>query len=372
MEKNRRFAGMNSKVSREQVLQAARRHFHHGESLGALAEGLGISPSHLGRLLKAAQDRGDIRVHIAARVETELSAELLRRYPGLRRADVVPRGETPEATARAIGGLAGAWLETEIETDEEREPKRIRNVAIGGAWPHRFLLQEIAPHPNRISVGPTALTPSAGRMDRWTAPVLAAWLAQRLDALTPGDRGAVRGERTGFLYNLTVDPPRSSLSALRDWYAELNERQEYGEMLGFWSRCDAVFVSVVGVDYIYKDVEQRLAALGLSAGEMKARGAVALVANQFVDGQGNLVPLADGVPTYEPAIPVDTLRAISRGIGREPGWVVLDAWGRPAACTTSILNTHLANYIISSRDALTSASDDPDLGPGLQQGFVIE
>lgn len=344
MAQGRRYAGMYSKLSREKVLEAAIRHYHHGESLGAIGEGLGISGSYLGRLLKAAQERGDIRVHIASRTETEMAAELLRRYPALRRAEVVPRGETPEATARAIGMLAGSWLDSEIETDEERDPKQVWNVAIGGAWPHRFLVQEVGPHPNRVSVGPTALTPASGRMDRWSAPVLATWLAQRLDALTPGDRGPVPGERTGFLYDLTADPPRSSLAALRDWYAELGERPGYREMLAFWSRCDVVFVSAVGVDHAYKDVVDRLGVLGLNIDEMKARGAVALVANQFVNAAGELVPLADGVPSYEPAIPVDTIKKIAR---RELGWVALDAWGERAGGVLTALAGKLANMVMT-------------------------
>ncbi len=338
-------------MTRDQVLQAAVRHFHHGESVGSLAGNLGISPAHLGRLLKAAQERGDIRVHVRTRMETDLAAELLRRYPSLRRAEVVPSTGSPEATARAIGGLAGSWLDVEIETDEEREPKKIWNVAIGGAWPHRFLVDEVGPHPNRISVGPTALTPSMGRMDRWTAPVLASWLAQRLDALTPGDRGPGSEPRTGFLYNYTVDPPRSSLAALRDWYGELAERPGYREMLDFWARCDVVFVSVVGVDWIYDDVKNRLLALGTSLGELKERGAVAVVANQFIDKDGNLVPLAEGVPSYEPAIPVETLRALSQGVGQEQGWVVLDAWGKPGAAAVGLANSGLASALLADKVA---------------------
>lgn len=108
----------------------------------------------------------------------------------------------------------------------------------------------------------------------------------------------------------------------------------------FWDRCDLVFVGMIGVDSAYHDVRKRLADLGLSVDSMKERGAVALIANQFVDAEGKLVPLAEGVPSYEPSIPVELLmeRAESRQI-------VVDAWGEPSFGALPLLHEGIGDVL---------------------------
>lgn len=179
-------AGPSSRISRRKILEAARRFYLHGETQTAIAEDLGVSNSYLARLLKDAREQGWVKIIVDADRETELAAALMAKYPHLVHCEVVPSGPTPESTARAIGTAMAMWLDDLLDRDEESGDPQIWNVAIGGAWPHQFMVDQLVRRRNRISVGPTALTPNPGRMERHTAPMLAAKLADRWGALTAG------------------------------------------------------------------------------------------------------------------------------------------------------------------------------------------
>lgn len=323
-------AGLASRISRRQVLDAARRYYDVGETQAEIAKDLGISASYLARLLKQAKDSGWVRVFIDTDRELELAAAIKAKYPHLRHVEVVPSGPTPEATARDIATAQAEWFNNLLDEDEERDEPMIKKVAIGGAWTHRLMVEQVVRRRNRVSVGPTALTPFRGKVARWNATTVATELALRLGALEPGQPGPEDPSRKGYLYNMSVDPPTDSLAALRDWFAQLQERPEYQEMLGFWSTCDVVFVSAVGIDHVYEDVRERLGKLGLSVEAMKERGAVAVMGNRFVDAQARTVPLAEGMVSYEPGA---SLMQPEHGKGDEtkPHVVVVDNWGMGGA-----------------------------------------
>lgn len=319
-------AGPSSRVARRDVLEAARRYYDAGETQAEIAKDLGISPSYLARLLKQAKDNGWVRVFIDTDREMELAAAIKEKYPHLRHVEVVPSGPTPEATARAIATAQAEWFNQLLDEDEASEKPKVWNVAIGGAWTHRLMVEQVVRRKNRISVGPTALTPFRGKVARWTPTTVATELALRLGALEPGQSGLAAASRTGYFYNLSVDPPTGSLSALRDWFAELRLRREYQEVAAFWDRCDVMFASAVGIDHLYQDARERLGVLGLSIEALKERGAVAVVANQFIDANGAPVPLSEHLDSLEPTFPFG--RAAATPDRWCQGWRTLDLWGQ--------------------------------------------
>ncbi len=348
-------AGPSSKLSRRQILEAAHRHFVLGETQTAIAADLEISSGYMAKLLQHAREQGWVRVHVDVDAEIDLANRFRLRFPHLLHCQVVPTLTAREEAARALGTAMATWVDDLLDEDAQREPPRIWNVAIGGGMLQQAMLDPLVTRPNRLSVGPTALTPEGGRVARFTAPTLSAMLAMKWGALLPGHRQEPERRRKGFRYNLTVDPPRGSLSALRDWYAQLQERPGYREMLRFWENCDLVFVGIVGIDSAYHDVRQRLAELGLSVDAMKERGAIALVANQFVDVEGNLVPLAEGVPSYEPAIPVSLLRGgVDANSGRRR-IVVVEAWGAPAIGALPVFDAGLGTVVFADSVAAEQA-----------------
>lgn len=145
-------------------------------------------------------------------------------------------------------------------------------------------------------------------------------------------------------------PPTRDLKALRRFFAEIENDPDYQEMLGFWNRVDIAFVSVVSPEFRYSDVHRRLEALGLTTQEMIDRGARALVANRFLDGEGREVPLAEGVPSYEVAMPTEGMRtvaALDDESGRQPSFVVLDAWGEPAVAAHHQLQAGIARVVFA-------------------------
>ncbi|NUQ16425.1 MAG: hypothetical protein HUU33_14020 [Flavobacteriales bacterium] len=337
------------KISRNAVLQAARRHFIEGETQAAIAEDLGITAGYLARLLKGAREQGWVKIIVDSDRETELAAALMARYPHLVHCEVVPSGPTPEATARAIGTAMSMWFDDLLDRDEESGDPQIWKVAIGGAWPHQVLVDQVVRRKNRISVAPTALTPNPAKIERYTAPVVAAKLADRLGALSPANASGQEGERRGFLYSPTFRPPIGSLDELRTFFAEIENDPDYQVMLDFWRDTDVVFASVSSVraDGGYGDMRNRLASIGLSAQPLIDRGAVAVMSNRFLNADGDDVPLAVGMPpSYEVVIPTDAIRgAISgdrRGASRR-GFVVLDAWGElePRAPLAAVTNANV-------------------------------
>lgn len=341
--------GPTSRISRADILKAARRYYDLGESQTQIAAEMGISGGYLARLLKTAKESGWVRVFIDADRETELAIRMKAAFPHLEHVEVVKSSESPEAMAEAVATVTAAWFNDLLDRDDAREKREIWNVTIGGAMPHRLMVDQIVPRANRVSVGPTALTPSPARVERHTAPIVASLLALRLGALTPG---AVTSDpaRRGFLYSPSaLRPPAGDIHALRAWYTALAEDSDFVEMTRFWNEADVVFLSGVSTSAIYGDVAGRLDRLGTSREAMEARGAVALIANQFVDATGNAVPLAEGVPAYEPAIPVEAMRqAVKRG-----RHVVFDCWGRKAKLPVSIVSSGLCTVLVTDTENAT-------------------
>lgn len=316
--------GPASRIARGDILKAARRYYDLGHSQSDIASDMGISPSYLARLLKSAKDAGWVRVFIDADRETELATRVKAAFPSLQHVEVVRSAESGMPTAEAIATAMAAWFNDHLDHDEALDEHRVWNVAIGGALPHRLLVDQIVPRRNRVSVGPTALTPSPVRVERHTAPHVAALLAHRLGALPAANEPGMSGPRRGFLFSPTLGrPPTAGVAALRTWHQALTADDDMQAMNAYWRGCDAFFVSSVSSGMLYKDVDSRLRALGVDPAELGHRGAVAMVANQFVNSQGEMVEIAPGVPSLEPVVTCDMLRAcVARG-----GTVVLDRWG---------------------------------------------
>ena len=324
--------GPASRLTRRQVLLAAKRYYDLGHTQADIAADLGVSPSYVARLMKQAKDSGWVRIFIDTDRELDLAAQIMERYTNLRHVEVVPTGATPADTALSVATAMASWFNDLIERDEENDEPKIKNVAIGGAWTHRLMVEQVISRKNRISVGPTTLTPFRGKVARWTASTVATQLAERLGALTADDLPSSENGRRGYFYNLTVDPPAQPLDSLRNWYAALSERSDYQLMLDFWRHADIVLLSVAGLEFSYGDVAKRLELLDTSIEDMKSKGAKAVLANQFIDSLGQLVPLADGVPGYEPTFPIELLKDSSSSDQASHRLVVLDARGSSVIC----------------------------------------
>jgi len=332
--------GPGSRLSRGQILDAAMRHFDLGETQASIAADLGVSASHLARLLKKAKADGWVRVFVDADREAELAAQIKQKYPKLKRVEVVPSGSTAAATARALGTVAADYLNELLDQDELLDEPQIRSIAIGGGMVHQEMVPQVARRRNRVSVGPTSLTPSLGRVGRHTAPMVARALAHRLGALVPGQRAP--GALGGSYYEAWVRPPPPSegLKGLRRWYQELEGDPAFEVVRDFWRRLDVVFVGVVDIDWRYSDTAERLEALGTSVHALRLRGGGGFVANSCFDSSGSLVPLGPGVPGIEPAVQLDDLAS------GNTAYRVLDAWGPPSGSAGALVRAGIVNVLL--------------------------
>lgn len=348
--------GPSSRFTRREVVRAARRYYDLGHTQAEIAKDLGVSGSYVARVLQRAREQGWVRIFIEDDRESELAAAIQERFPHIIHAEVVPSGSSPEDTARSIGMAMATWFDDLLDRDEDSPERAIHNVAIGGSMVHGQFVQRVGTRKNRISVGPTALTPTGTKVARFTSPMLAQQLALRLGAISPGDSMPPPSERQGYLYGPSrFLPPDGSLAELAAWWLQTESDPEFRAMEGFWSRIDVAFVSIVGIDWIYDDVRRRLANLGVSVDALRAAGAIAVLANQFIRPDGTAVPLADGVASYEPAIPAAHLRAVAeRGTERsgEAGLVVLDLWGSRAAADPALVGSGLFNVLFCDADAV--------------------
>lgn len=319
-------SGSPSRVSRNQILQAARLLYDHGMKQGDIAEQMGISQSYLARLLDRARSLGWVRIYVDADRNTELAAAIRERYPVLRRVEVVPVSADASTTALAVATCMANWLNETLDRDEERDAPTLRRIAIGGSWPMRLMLDQLDPRPNRLHICPTALTPQLGRQDRFTAPMLATLLAFRFGALGPAN---VRppGSDAGHLYSGTFD--QGDFRSLGDLQAALRafeSRPAFAEIREFWEHADIAFISCVRADGPYPDVQRRLGLLGLDPADVLRAGR-ALVANRVLDQTGAEVQLGPDTPTYEPVFPTPVLRRMVAEDVPHQRHVVLEAWG---------------------------------------------
>ena len=344
--------GSPSRISRRDILVAARRHYELGDTQASIAADMGISASYLARLLKEAEAAGWIKFIIEADRETELAAELLHKYPSLVHAEVV--ADPPDASMRAkltprdLGIAMAAWFNTLLDNDEEGGNPQIWNVAIGGSAAMTQMVERILPRPRRVSVGPTSLTPFAGRVERAPAPILALQLGVKLGALTPGERNPPAEDVHGHLYFGAYDVPRGTQREVERWFDELPNRPGFVDISRFWNDLDVAFVSAVPLTWRYSDLPERLKAVGASVEELAGKGGSVLFANRVLNEEGNDVHLSRGVPSYEPCVPTESLRACGarhRESGGRRGFVVLEAWGGPGRAAMPALRAGLANVL---------------------------
>ncbi len=339
--------GPKSKLSKRDIMRAAARHYVQDERLGDIATDLKITASYLGRVLRTAKERGWIQIRLAADHEAELEAELQARFPMLKHVTVVPTQPTKEEVARILGNEMAIWFDSLLDDDEASGDPQIWNVAIGGGLAMTAMVDAIVPRPNRISVGPTALTPELGKMWRNTAGSTAAQLAWKLRATGPSDRVGLAPDRKGYRYGGTVDPPETA-AELAAWFQRLPTRPGYADLLRFWSEVDVAFVGVTMPEWGYPDARARLTKLGSSPEDLKARGAVTSMANRLLDEHGNDVHVAPGIPSHEPVMPTELLRAVvakhetSRG---RRGFGVAEVWGDRAPAAMVPIEAGLVNVL---------------------------
>ena len=96
---------------------------------------------------------------------------------------------------------------------------------------------------------------------------------------------------------------------------------------------------------------------------MKDRGAVSVMANRFLDAEGNGVPLSEGLPSYEPVMPTEALQAVEKRYEESKGkrgFVVLDAWGEAVSGSISALlqMAHSNILIIDTDNAIVALQTD--------------
>jgi DNA-binding transcriptional regulator LsrR (DeoR family) len=332
-----RVKGPASKLTRREILAAAHRFYVDGEKQAAIAKEMGISASYLARLLRRAREQGWVRVFIDADEEDELAAAVKLRWPHLKHVSVVRTGPTPQATAEALAERAARWFDALLDRELGSPEPRVRNIAIGGGMVMRFMVDRVQRRRTSLSVAPTALSTLPGaRVDRWTAPIVATLLAERLGLLD-----AHQGGERGHLLEARCKAPSDSLACLRGWFAGAGEDPVIQELRTFWNDLDVVFLGCVGMGSNYGDVTTRLAELGLSADDLEARGTIGVCANQFFNTRGARVDLASGVPSYEEAMPLHSAReAAGRG-----SLVVLEAWGALSKPAPALLDGRVANAV---------------------------
>lgn len=339
--------GPKSRLTKRQIMQAAARYYVQDEKLRDIADDLDITASYLGRVLKTAKERGWIQIRLAADHEAELEARLQARFPMLKHVTVVPSQPNKEEGARVLGTEMAIWFDALLDDDEASGDPQIWNVAIGGGMAMTAMVDAIVPRPNRISVGPTALTPELGQIERNTAGSNAVALAWKLRAMGPGDRVGLKPSRRGYRYGGTVDPPDTA-PELAAWFQRLPTRPGYADLLRFWSGLDVAFVGVTFPEWGYHETRARLTKLGSSPEDLKARGAVTSVANRLLDAQGKDVHVAPGIPSHEPAIPTELLRGVVAKhelSGGRRGLVVAEVWGDRAPAARVPIETGLVNVL---------------------------
>ena len=342
-----------SRVSDGQILDAARRVYVEGELQKDVCKDLGISQGYLTKKLAEARERGWVRVFVDVEPQFQLASELRRAWPNL--VDVlvvagVPETSTPAlrtaASHRMAAALAG-WLDRRLDD----RAASVRCVAVGGGRPARGMVDQLVQRAGGVDVVPSALSPVGGATIRHSSPLVATLLAFRLGAL-----GAEppEGRHPGQLFDLRVEPPRGSIDGMRRWFAELAGREDFRRVREAWARSDVVFTGGApltlpsGESLLYPDVAGRLAELGLDGSAIRQRGARLVFANQFVDANGKAVPLASGVPSYEPSIPLDMLREAAADEERR---VVLTAWGDLGGELAPVLRGELVNTLVCDETA---------------------
>ncbi len=139
------------------LVRISRLHFEEGQSMTEIARSLRVSATHIGRLIREAQQKGIVHIAIRAPAFHDLELDLVKRY-GLKDARVVAYSESEDVLRRDLGARAAEFFE-EIVSEGAR-------VGIGSGRTLFEMVQNIRERPRNISIFPLTVIAERGLQTR--------------------------------------------------------------------------------------------------------------------------------------------------------------------------------------------------------------
>jgi DNA-binding transcriptional regulator LsrR (DeoR family) len=247
------------------LVKCATLYYEEHNSKSKIAQGLGVSVTHVKRILDEAHARGIVRISIVERRDFKAMEGALERGYDLVLARVAPFKEDYESQKLALGRVAASLFDELVTTG--------KTVGIGGGGSVKAMVDAIQPYPREIQIVPMALVGRGPNLEFVDAAFLAALLYYKS---SPKSKALVVG-----MLPLPKDPkPRQAFLALVD-----HAIPEVAAVLQHATDSSVAFVGLGSSDPV-PELTPILARSGLASADFLKHRAIGGINYNYFDNHG--------------------------------------------------------------------------------------
>ena len=261
----------------ELLYEVTRRFYLEGQSKTAIGAQLGLSSTHIARLIEEARDLGFVSIQYHWPRMSKPAFELKQKYPFLREVIVIATSVDYAPQQGALAEQASLYFEERVNPGAK--------VGLSGGQTVFEMIKALPERSREIQIVPSAVLARGDRVVRHIDPIVSVTLLW-----------AKSGLKEGALSFLTVTPlertkRRLALKDVRNYINELSRLGRVERMCKSMAEVDFLFASVREIGSQSDDPEMGamaidlLSDIGITARDLK--GAVADINYSFIDAEGN-------------------------------------------------------------------------------------
>jgi deoxyribonucleoside regulator len=227
---------MKNPLSRSDLLlRIAKLHYDEDLSKTAIADKLGMSATHVGRLLDAARNTGVVKIQFSGPRNESLARSLVKRYPCLREAFVIGTEHDYLLQTRTLAKTAAEYFDDYLSS-------RRSNVKVGlsGGQTVFEFVKALPERRRNITLYPTAILGRGGTIVKHVDPIVSLMVLW-----------GKSGYRKDGLFFVTVTPPEN----IGDGHSSADVRREL-DILRNKEAVSHVYTSMSEVDVIFASLRQ--------------------------------------------------------------------------------------------------------------------
>jgi deoxyribonucleoside regulator len=302
----------------EILVRAARMHYEEHLAKGVIAERLGMSPTHVKRLLDEASARGIVRIAVVERRDFDQLEKSLVVAFGLKAVRIAPYTSDYERQKTAIGHVAAQLFE-ELAVFGTA-------VGIGGGGSLKAMVEALDTHPREIRIAPMALVGRGPEIEHVDAAFLAAMLYYKS---APKARAYVVG---------MLPPPKQK--SPREQFIALVEKSipEVAAVLDKARSSSLAFIGLGSPEPV-PELVPVLVRSGLSAADLKRRRVAGGINYSYFDEQG------EEIARFFTTVPIADLKTMSADPQKTV--VIVAGGGHKIDALEIALRTRIGNSLVT-------------------------
>jgi DNA-binding transcriptional regulator LsrR (DeoR family) len=322
------------------LLRAARLYFREDKSKTEIANLLHTSPTHIERMIKRALDQGIVQIVYSPPRLEDRELQLMKRFPCLQEAIVVPSEQKPQVQRQSLGKAAALYFEAKVT-------EGVTHFALGGGWTLLEMALAVPEREREITLCPAGLLGRGPKIELIDPAVIVHLLWGK--CVRKSDRTPCA---TAYCATVLPFEESASLEAIRQENAQFLSRSKVREVHD-QMRAAEVLLAGVGslVDREYQNANpltlaKMVSEMGKPMEQLRQEGAVGDLAYAFFDAYGRTRPEWD----FFISIGINDLRRMAAR--QDKRVVAIGAWFKVDA-VRAVLIGELCNALIIDERAAT-------------------